>query len=185
MRFESHRTSRLHRAIWATKPPNQLLLGHTPNTAGTSRNSIKKIRKNSGKTLDLLSEGFLEFPSRAWLDPPNPTIQGIWGFQSISRILSPSERLGTPLFFRSGSGEGLPGLVMEFPAVLRAFLTYESFGHPTKNHAKPTKTAKFLKFWSLNLLVFSPDLRCPNLRSPWDARIQKLLITGDMKNVIF
>ena len=31
-------------------------------------------------------------------DPPNPIIQGIWGFQSISRILSPPARLGTPLF---------------------------------------------------------------------------------------
>ena len=31
-------------------------------------------------------------------DPPRPIIQGIWGFQSISRIFSPPVRLGTPLF---------------------------------------------------------------------------------------
>ena len=31
-------------------------------------------------------------------DAPNPIIHGIWGFQSVSRILSPPVRLGTPLF---------------------------------------------------------------------------------------
>ena len=31
-------------------------------------------------------------------DRPSPITQGIWGFQSISRILSPPVRLGTPLF---------------------------------------------------------------------------------------
>ena len=30
--------------------------------------------------------------------PQNPIIQCIWGFQSISRSLSPPVRLGTPLF---------------------------------------------------------------------------------------
>ena len=52
-------------------------MGHTPSTAGTFR---KKFRKNSGKTPETLSEHFLEFLS------------------SVSRILSPPVRLGTPLF---------------------------------------------------------------------------------------
>ena len=62
-------------------------------------------------------------------DPPSPTIQGIWGYQSISRILSPSTASGDASFFRSGSGEGLSELVMEFLAVLRACLkrSYPNF----------------------------------------------------------
>ena len=39
-------------------------MGHTPSTAGTFR---KKFRKNSGKTPEMLSERFLEFPSRVRL----------------------------------------------------------------------------------------------------------------------
>ena len=42
-------------------------LGHTPSTAGTFR---KKIRKNSAKTPETLSERFLEFPSRVRLGSP-------------------------------------------------------------------------------------------------------------------
>ena len=43
--------------------------GHTPSTAGTFR---KKLRKNSGKTPETLSERFLEFPSRVRLGSPRP-----------------------------------------------------------------------------------------------------------------
>ena len=84
-------------------------------------------RRNSGKTPESLSEHFLEFPSRGRLGSLKPyisllfgpIIQGIWGSQSISRILSASVRLRTLLFskcFQRG-----PELVMQFPAVLRAF----------------------------------------------------------------
>ena len=38
------------------------------------------------------------FPREYGWDAPNPIIQGIWGIQSVSRILSPPVRLGTPLF---------------------------------------------------------------------------------------
>ena len=89
------------------------MLGHTPSTA--------KFQKNSGKTPEMLSERFLEFPSRARLGSPKPYNRGIWVFQSISRILSPPVRLDAS-FFRSGSGEGLEELVMELPAALRVFL---------------------------------------------------------------
>ena len=44
-------------------------MGHTPSTAGTFQ---KKFRKNSGKTLETLSERFLEFPSRVRLGCPKP-----------------------------------------------------------------------------------------------------------------
>ena len=74
------------------------VLGHTPSTAGTFR---KKFRKNYGKTPETLSECFLEFPSRVRLgssQKARPGIQGIWGFQIISRILSPSVWRGTNLF---------------------------------------------------------------------------------------
>ena len=88
-------------------------MGHTPSTAGTFR---KKLRKNSGKTPEMLSERFLEFPSRVRLGSPKPY---------NSRHLRPSERFqnylppstaGDASFFRSDSGEGLSELVMEFPA---------------------------------------------------------------------
>ena len=46
-----------------------LLLDHTPSTAGTFR---KKFRKNSGKTPETLSERFLELPSRVRLGCPKP-----------------------------------------------------------------------------------------------------------------
>ena len=44
-------------------------LGYTPSTAGTFQ---KKFRKNSRKTLETLSERFLEFPSRVRLGSPKP-----------------------------------------------------------------------------------------------------------------
>ena len=97
-----------------------IILGRTPSMAGTSQ---KKFRKNSGKTPDMLSERFLEFPSRTRLRSPKPYGSRHLSFQSISRILSPSARLGgMPLFFGSGSGECLSELVMEILTVLRAFL---------------------------------------------------------------
>ena len=38
------------------------------------------------------------FPREYGWDAPKPVIQGIWGFQSVSRILSPPVGLGTSLF---------------------------------------------------------------------------------------
>ena len=78
-------------------------------------------RRNSGK--------FPERPRKcsqsvSWNSPweyswdfPNPLIQGIWGFQSISRILSPWVRLGTPLFvqwFRRGPPRADHGISSRF-----------------------------------------------------------------------
>ena len=95
------------------------LLGHTPSTAGTFR---KKFQKNSGKTPETLSELFLEFPSRVRLGSPKPyNSRQLKSPEHFQNSLPPSTA-GDASFFRSGSGEGLSEPVMEFPAVLGAFL---------------------------------------------------------------
>ena len=75
--------------------------------------------RNPGNAL----RAFLEFPPRVRLGSPKPY---------NSRHLKPPEHFpnclafstaGDTSFFRSGSGEGLSELLMEFPAVVRAFLT--------------------------------------------------------------
>ena len=94
-------------------------MGHTPSTARTSR---KKFRNNSGKTPETLSEHFLEFPSRVRLECPKPyNSRHLRLPEHLPNSLPPSTA-GDASFFRIGSGEGLSELVMEFPAVLRAFL---------------------------------------------------------------
>ena len=55
----------------------------------------EKFRKDPGNAL----RAFPGIPHREYgWDPQSPIIEGIWGFQSISRILSLPVRLGTPLF---------------------------------------------------------------------------------------
>ena len=94
--------------------------GHTPSTAGTFR---KKFRKNSGKTPETLSELFLEFPSRVRLGcPKRYNSRHLKAPEHFQNSLPPSTA-GDASFFRSGSGEDLLELVMEFPAVLEVFLT--------------------------------------------------------------
>ena len=94
-------------------------MGPTPSMAGTFR---KKFRKHSGKTPETLSERFLEFPSRVRLGCPKPyNSRHLRHPEHFQNYLPPSTAGGAS-FFRSGSGEGLPELVMEFPAVLGVFL---------------------------------------------------------------
>ena len=96
-----------------------LKLGHTLSTAGTFR---KKFRKNSGKTPETLSERFLEFPSRVRLGCPKPyNSRHLRRPEHFQNSLPPSAA-GDASFLRISSGEGLSELVMEFPAVLGAFL---------------------------------------------------------------
>ena len=78
-------------------------------------------QKSTSMTPHPIWKGAVPSPWEYGWDPPNPMLQGIWGFQSISRIL-PISTAGDASFFRSGSGEGLSELVMEFPGVLRVFL---------------------------------------------------------------
>ena len=93
-------------------------VGHTPSTAGTFR---KKFQF-SGKTPETLSEHFLEFPSRVRLGSPKPyDSRHLRRPEHLQNSLPPSTA-GDASFFRSGSREGLSEPVMEFPAVLGAFL---------------------------------------------------------------
>ena len=100
-----------------------IILGHTPSTAGTFR---KKFRKNSGKTPEMLSERFLEFPSRVRLGCPKPYNSRHLRLPERFQNSLPPSAAGDASFFRIGSGEGLSELVMEFPAVLGVFLTFSS-----------------------------------------------------------
>ena len=94
--------------------PQLSLMGHTPSTAGTFR---KRFRKDSGKTPETLSERFLEFPSRVRLGCPKPyNSRHLRLTEHLQNYLPPSTAGGAS-FFGSGSGEGLPEPVMEFPAV--------------------------------------------------------------------
>ena len=99
----------------------QSFLGHTPSTAGTFR---KNFQKNSGKTPETLSERFLEFLSRVRLGCPKPYNSRHLRLPERFQNSLPPSTAGGASFFRSGSGEGLSELVMEFPAVLRVFLNF-------------------------------------------------------------
>ena len=87
--------------------------------AGTFR---KKFQKNSGKNPETLSERFLEFPSRVRLGSPKPYKSRHLRLPEHFQKSLPLSTAGDASFFRSGSREGLSEFVMEFPAVLRAFL---------------------------------------------------------------
>ena len=101
--------------------PTKFWAIHTPNTAGAFR---KKFRRNSGKTPETLSERFLEFPSRVRLGSPKPYNSRHLRLPEHFQNSLPVSTAGGASFFRSGSGEGLSALVMEFSAVLRVFLTF-------------------------------------------------------------
>ena len=66
-----------------------------PVRLGLSRRNSGKIPERPRKRSQSVS---WNSPREYGWDTPSPIIQGIWGFQSISRILSPPVRLGTPLF---------------------------------------------------------------------------------------
>ena len=82
--FES--LSRSDQNRWWATPPVRLGL-----SGGNSGKIPERPRKHSQSVS-------WNFPWEYGWDAPNPIIQGIWGFQSVSRILSPPVRLGTPLF---------------------------------------------------------------------------------------
>ena len=104
---------------WQLFPPT-VVGPYPPSTAGTFR---MKFRKNSGKTPETLSERFLEFLSRVRLGCPKPYNSRHLRLPEHFQNYLPPSTAGGASFFRSGSGEGLPELVMEFPAVLGVFLS--------------------------------------------------------------
>ena len=65
----------------------------------------------------------LEFPSRVRLGSPKPRNSRHPRLPEHPQNSFPPSTAGGASFFRSGSGEGLSEVVMEFPAALRAFLT--------------------------------------------------------------
>ena len=83
--------------------------------------------ENSRKTPETLSERFLEFPSRVRLGAPKPYISRHLSLPEHFQNSLPLSTAGDPSFFRRSSGEGLSELIMEFPAVLRAFLILVTF----------------------------------------------------------
>ena len=78
--------------------------------------------RNSGKTPEMLSERFLEFPSRVRLGCPKPYNSRHLRLPERLQNSLPPSTAGDASFFRIGSGEGLSEPVMEFPAVLGVFL---------------------------------------------------------------
>ena len=72
-------------------------MGHTPTPVrlGLFGRNSGKIPERPRKRSQSVS---WNIPREYGWDAPSPIIQGIWGFQSVSRILSPPVRLGAPLF---------------------------------------------------------------------------------------
>ena len=83
---------------------------------------IREIPENFRKDPEMLSERLQEFPSTVRLGSPKPyNLRHLRRPGHFQNSL-PLSTAGGASFFRSGSGEGLSEPVMEFPAVLRAFL---------------------------------------------------------------
>ena len=107
-------------------------LGHTPSTAGIFR---KKFRKDPGNALRAFPGSFL---LRVRLGCPKPCNSRHLRLPEHFQNYLPPSTAGGASFFRSGSGEGLPEPVMEFPAVLGVSLnisfTQERFCTATSSH---------------------------------------------------
>ena len=73
-------------------------MGHTPSTAGTFQRKFRKIPERPRKRSQSVS---WNSPWEYGWDRPSPMIQGIWGFQSISRILSPPNTVGDASFLET------------------------------------------------------------------------------------
>ena len=82
----------------------------------------EEIPENFGKTPETLSERFLQFPSRVRLGSPKPHNSRHVKLPENFQNSLPLSTAGDASLFRTGSGKGLSELVMEFPAVLSAFL---------------------------------------------------------------
>ena len=116
-------------------------LGNTPSMAGTFQ---RKFRKKSGKTPETLSERFLEFPSRVRLVSPKPYNSSNLRLPERFQNSLLFNTAGDTSFLRSGSGEGLSELVMEFPAVLTVFLNVHLLSPPV--HCEIQVGLRFARF---------------------------------------
>ena len=93
----------------------------------------------------MLSELFLEFPSRVRLGCPKPYNSRHLRLPEHFQNCLPPNTAGGASFFKSGSGEGLSEPVMEFPAVLGVLLIKEAtvFKHsamPDLGCLQPTRS---------------------------------------------
>ena len=91
------------------------LLGHTPSRAGIFPEEIpEKFRKRSESVPGIPLERY------GWGPPKPNNLRHLRRPEHFQNWLPPSTAGGAS-FFRNGSREGLSELVMDFPAVLRAF----------------------------------------------------------------
>ena len=88
-------------------------------------------------------------------DPPSPIIKGILRLPEHFQNYLPPSTAGAASFFRSGSGEGLSELVMEFPAVLRAFLNLSHANRPLNLRTCPLLHTNVLRFSSFKAVESS------------------------------
>ena len=117
----------------------------------------------------MLSELFLEYPSRVRLGSPKP-----YKCRHLkSKNCLPLSAAGDASFFRSGSGEGLSELLMEFPAVLRVLLmqrdtrgkvsSWESISHGAVRVlfclwlSDALSSTRITKLYSEPILVVNPN----------------------------
>ena len=105
------------------RPPQLVIFLENTPTGSTART----FRKNSGKTPETLSERFLEFPSRARLGSPKRYSSGHLRLPEHFQNSLPPSTAGGASFFQKRFQRGLSELVLEFQAVLRAFLKFSSF----------------------------------------------------------
>ena len=105
------------------------------------------------------------YPREYGWDPQGPTIQGIWGFQSISRILSPPVRLGAPLF-----SEVVPERASESrPWNSQQYWGYVRLLETTKETKTPFWAPPWPTFWvARGGLMFKTFISCYRTPGPWN-----------------
>ena len=85
----------------------------------------------------MLSEHFLKFSLKVRLGSPKLYNSRHLRLPEHFQNSLPLSMAGDASLFRSGSGEGLSELVMEFPAILRAFLISELNREPEEKGTSP------------------------------------------------
>ena len=131
---------------------------------GLEGQGLEKFRKNSGKSPKRSESVSWNFPRRVRLGSPKPyTSRHLRLPEHFQKSLPPSTA-GDASFFRSGSGEGLSEPVMEFPAVLEAFLTISLPPFHLKIFAPPpfTSTLPHFNLFVASVLALAASIHHPN-----------------------
>ena len=136
----------------------------------------EKLRKNSGKTPETLSERFLEFPSRVRLVSPKPYNSRHLRLPEHFQNSLPPSTAGDASFSEVVSGEGLSEPVMEFPAVLGVSLTQlETPEHlwcwscvfPAEPQSPNGKNTNLHKTWGVPPIPERAPKSAQNCTFPW------------------